>query len=267
MTPTSASPTRSPDMSASISASVAASVAVLRAEARLFRREPASLFWVVAFPLLLLVLVGLVPSNRAEGSAPEGARIIDLYVPVIVLLGLIMAGIQSMPPVLTSYREQGILRRMSTTPVRPVSLLASQVIVHGVASLAAGMLAIALGRLLYGVALPANIPGYTVTLVLVALGALVMGALIAALSRTAKACTAAATIIFFPLIFTAGVYVPVQAMPETMRRIVEFTPFGAASQALDQASSGAWPSLPHLTVVLAWTVILAGASARWFRWE
>ncbi|MCC5576161.1 ABC transporter permease [Microtetraspora sp. AC03309] len=246
---------------------MSASVAVLKAEALLFRREPVSVFWILAFPVLLLVVVGLVPSFRAEGSAPAGARSIDLYVPVTVLLGMIMAGLQSLPPTLTGYREKGILRRMSTTPVRPAALLAAQVIVHGGAALAGGIVVITAGRLLYGVALPANLPAYALTLVLVTLGALVSGALIAALSRTAKASTAAATIIFFPAAFTAGVYIPVQSMPETMQRVVELTPFGAASQALAQATSGGWPALSYLAIILVWITVLAGASVRWFRWE
>ncbi|MFI7613306.1 ABC transporter permease [Nonomuraea terrae] len=246
---------------------MSASVAVLKAETLLFRREPAALFWIVAFPVLLLAGLGLVPSFRAEGSAPGGARAVDLYVQVAVLLGMVMAGLQSLPPTLTGYREKGILRRMSTTPVRPSALLAAQVIVHGAAALAGGLLVIAVGRLLYGVALPANLPAYTVTLVLAVLVALVAGGLIAALTRTAKACTTAATIIFFPTAFTAGVYVPVQAMPEPLREVVELTPFGAAAQALGQAAAGDWPEPAHVAVMLVWMTVLAGASARWFRWE
>lgn len=246
---------------------MSASIAVLKAEARLFRREPGSVFWILAFPLLLLVILGLIPSFREAGPAPGGARPIDLYLPVTVLLGVILAGLTSLPPTLTAYREKGILRRMSTTPVRPAALLAAQVIVHGAAALAGGIVIIAVGRLLYGVPLPANPAAYALTLVLGTLGALVGGALIAALSRSAKASTTTATLAFFPVAFTAGVYAPVQSMPEVLRRVVEFTPFGAASQALDQASAGGWPALPLLAIMLVWITVLAGASVRWFRWE
>ncbi|WP_026413340.1 ABC transporter permease [Actinomadura oligospora] len=246
---------------------MSASVAVLRAEARLLSREPASVFWILAFPGLLLTLVGLVPSFRADAPAPGGGRTIDLYVPVTVLLGLVMAGLQSLPPTLAGYREKGILRRMSTTPVRPAALLAAQVIVHGAAALAGGIVVVAAGRLLYGVRLPANPAAYTATLALATLTALVAGALVAALSRTAKGSTTTATILFFPVAFTAGVYVPVQSMSEDLRRVVELTPFGAASQALHQAASGGWPNPSHLAIMLVWTVVLGGVSARWFRWE
>jgi ABC-2 type transport system permease protein len=67
--------------------------------------------------------------------------------------------------------------------------------------------------------------------------------------------------------FTAGVWVPVQAMPDTLQRIVGLTPLGAASQALDSAASGDWPGWAALGVMALWTALSTGASVRWFRWE
>ena len=67
--------------------------------------------------------------------------------------------------------------------------------------------------------------------------------------------------------FAAGIYVPVRALPEAVRRAVELVPFGAAAQALNQAADGAWPSWTHLGVLGVWTVTLMTVAARWFRWE
>jgi uncharacterized membrane protein YdfJ with MMPL/SSD domain len=78
--------------------------ALLRSEARLFLREPAALFWILAFPTLLLCVLGAIPAFRKPSADLDGLRIVDLYVPIAVLLAVIVAGIQSMPPVLTGYR-------------------------------------------------------------------------------------------------------------------------------------------------------------------
>lgn len=56
-------------------------------------------------------------------------------------------------------------------------------------------------------------------------------------------------------------------MPGTLRRIVQCTPLGPASQALDRAASGGWPSRTHLGVMVLWTALAAAAATRWFRWE
>lgn len=244
-----------------------AHLAVLKAEARLFGREPGSIFWIVVFPTALLSILGLIPSFREPGAVPGGQRVIDLYVPVAVLLALITAGIQALPPVLTGYRERGVLRRMSTTPVRPAALLAAQIVLNGAAALGSAVLALTVGRIAFGVRLPEQPAGYVLALLLSMLSALALGAVITALSRTTKTAGVIGSLVYFPMMFCAGVWLPVQAMPQLLRDIVELTPFGAASQALAQATAGSWPSWSYLGVMALWTACTTSAAARWFRWE
>lgn len=244
-----------------------APLAVLKSEARLFLREPGSLFWMLVFPTALLTVLGLIPSFRDPDDALGGRRVIDLYVPVAVLLAMIMAGLQAMPPVLTGYRERGILRRMSTTPVRPSALLGAQIALHGAAALGSALLVMAVGRIAYRVRLPGQPFGYLLALLLAVACVLALGSLVCAISRTAKISAAIGSVVFFAMMFTAGVWVPVQAMPGTLRRIVQATPFGAASQALDRAASGSWPSWTYLGVMALWTAVAAVAAIRTFRWE
>ncbi|MGW3495885.1 ABC transporter permease [Streptomyces sp. NPDC001020] len=240
---------------------------VLRTELRLFRREPGATFWVLLFPTLLLVILGSIPSFRHSDHSLGGLRPIDAYVPVAVLIGLITSGVQGMPQSLTGYRERGILRRMSTTPVRPAALLTAQMLVFGAAALVSALLALAVGRLVFDVTLPRQPFGYAVALLLSVLVALALGAVISALSRTTKIAGAIGSAVFFPMMFCAGVWLPVQAMPHTLARIVGYTPFGAAAQALNQAAAGDWPGWSHLGVPAAWAVLLTRVAARWFRWE
>lgn len=244
-----------------------ASAAILRSETRLFCREPAALFWIIAFPTLLLTILGLIPSFREVDETLGGRRVIDLYVPVAVLLSMIVAGVQTMPGVLTGYRERGILRRLSTTPASPKSLLTAQIVLHGAAILVSVLLAIAVGRLGFDVALPKQFAGYVLAIFLTALAGLALGATISALSRTTKIAQTIGTIVFFPMMFTAGVWAPVQTMPDLLKDIVGLTPLGAASQALSQAAAGDWPSWSHLGVTGLWAALLIGAAVRWFRWE
>ncbi|NNN32560.1 ABC transporter permease [Streptomyces sp. S3(2020)] len=241
--------------------------AVLKTETRLLGREPGALFWMLGFPTLLLVILGSIPAFHDHEADLGGLRTIDVYVPVAVLLGLIVGGIQAMPQTLTGYRERGILRRMSTTPVRPSALLTAQMLVYGAAALTSALLALAVGRVAFGVALPEQPLGYLLALLLAVLAALALGAVISALSRTTKIAGALGSVVFFPAMFCAGVWIPVQVMPDTLADIVGLTPFGAASQALNQAAAGDWPGWGHLGVVAAWTVLLTAGAARWFRWE
>lgn len=241
--------------------------AVLRAEARLFRREPGNLFSIFVFPPVLLVILGSIPAFRKVDAGLGGIRLIDVYVPVIVLVVLIVTGLQTMPPVITGYRERGILRRMSTTPVQPSALLVSQMGLNGAAAVVSVLVCLAIGRIAFDVRLPHQLAGYVLALVLTAAAALALGALVSALARTAKIATAIGTSVFFPSLFCAGVWLPVRSMPHVLANIVVLTPFGAAARALDQAWAGDWPSWSHLGVLAGWAVVLSAAAARWFRWE
>ena len=241
--------------------------AVLRAESRLFRREPGNLFWILGFPPLLLVILGSIPSFRKADPGLGGLRLIDVYVPILVLVALIVTGLQAMPPVITGYRERGILRRMSATPVRPSALLSAQMGLNGAAALVSALACMAIGRLAFDVRLPQQAFGYALALLLTAAAALALGALVSALARTARIATAIGTAVFFPSLFCAGMWLPVRAMPHLLGHIVVLTPFGAAARALDQASTGHWPAWSHLGVLAAWAVLLSAAATRWFRWE
>ncbi|MEV6510637.1 ABC transporter permease [Streptomyces sp. NPDC051642] len=241
--------------------------AVLRTELKLFRREPGALFWILLFPTLLLVILGSIPGFRTHQADLGGLRTVDVYVPVAVLLGMIVGALQSMPQNITGYRERGILRRMSTTPVRPTALLSAQMVVYGTAALVSALCALIVGRLAFDVRLPKQPGGYLLALLLAILAALALGSVVSALSRTTKIAGAIGSAVFFPMMFCAGVWIPVNSMPDVMARIVGYTPFGAAAEALNRAAAGNWPGWAHLGVLVAWTVLLTAGASHWFRWE
>ncbi|MGW0884109.1 ABC transporter permease [Streptomyces sp. NPDC002671] len=241
--------------------------AVLRTEFRLFRREPGAVFWIFLFPTLLLVILGSIPSFREADKSLGGLRPVDAYVPIAVLIALIMSGVQSLPQALTGHRERGILRRMRLTPVRPSALLSAQMVVQGTVALASALLALVVGRLAFDVTLPEQPAGYLLALLLATGAALALGSVVSALSRTTKIASAIGSAVFFPMMFCAGVWLPVQEMPHTLARVVQLTPFGAAARALGEAAAGDWPGWGHLGVLTAWTVLLTAGAARWFRWE
>ncbi|MGB3827394.1 MAG: ABC transporter permease [Ornithinimicrobium sp.] len=239
---------------------------MLRAELRLFTREPGSIFWIVAFPSALVVILGLVPAVR-EPIDRLDQSFLGLYVNVVVLLAMLMASLTAMPVVLAAYREQQILRRIATTPAKPRDLLIAQYGIHGVAAIVGGGLAVLLGRLAYGLALPRNMIGFLFVLLLMLATCLSIGGLIAGLARTAKFATTIGTVLLFPLMFTAGVWLPVALMSGLLGDIVALTPLGAGALALDAATSGGWPDPKDLVVMAAWTALLGTAATRFFRWE
>lgn len=252
---------------ATTNATANATTAVLRTEATLFGRELGALFWVLAFPTLLLVVLGFVPDFTEPDEALGGQRVIDLYASVVVLLSMIMAALMSMPTVIAGYRESGVLRRLRTTPVHPAALLGAQVALHAGAVLVSAVLALGVARVFRDVPLPQALGWYAVAGVLAVAAAFSIGAVVTAVSASARVVQTVGTVVFFPLMFTAGLWVPVQGMTGWLRDTVVLTPMGAAAEALNDASLGVRPDLMDLAVTGGWTLVLSLVAVRSFRWE
>jgi ABC-2 type transport system permease protein len=239
-----------------------------RTEARLFVREPVGLFFAVFFPsMLLLVLGSAMPGFTTASADLGGLRPIDIYLPITGALAIATVAMVTLLGTLSAYRERGVLRRLSTTPVSPVALLAAQLLVNVGALIVGCALAYGTAVVVFAVAAPANVVG---TLIGFLLGATAMGAvalLIAALAPTAKAASGLGTLVYFPMMFAAGVWTPGPTMPELVRRVADYTPLGAASQAMQTAWAGGWPHPLHLVVMVGLTVACGATAARWFRWE
>ncbi len=236
-------------------------------ETRLFFREPIVVFFAVAFAPILLVVLGLVPSMRQPDADLGGARPIDVYLPIIVAMGTALFALSGLAPLFASYREKGVLRRMRTTPVRPVVMIGAQLIMATVLSVAMMLIMIATGRLAFGVSLPRQMPAYLIGYLLVALALFATGLLVGALAPSGRSASAIGTLVFFPLVFFAGLWVPRAAMNGVLRTISDLTPLGAGVQSLQDATAGHWPHPLQLAVMLAWTVLAGGLAARFFRWE
>lgn len=238
-----------------------------RAEFRLMVREPMQLFWVVAFPSILVVIIGCIPAFREPSAGLGGLRVIDLYVAIAIILILAMLGVQSAPVVLATYREQGILRRLATTPVRPVALLGAQLVMSLLTAIGSVTLLLILARLLFAVALPRHLPGFAVAFLATAGAAFAIGLFIAAVAGGGKAATTIGTLSFFPLMFFAGLWTPREVFPEILRRIADLTPLGAGERVVQEAMAGQWPAWGSLTVLVAYMLVFGLAAARLFRWE
>jgi ABC-2 type transport system permease protein len=92
-----------------------------------------------------------------------------------------------------------------------------------------------------------------------------VGLLIGAIAPTARSAGAAATVLFFPLMYFAGLWTP--QMSASAKHIGQFTPLGAATQALGDSMSGGWPHPAAFAVLGVCTLVCAGLAARFFRWE
>jgi ABC-2 type transport system permease protein len=233
-------------------------------EARLFFREPGVWLLTILLPTIVLVAVGLLFGGDPDPDL-GGRRWIDIFAPSMVVMTLAILGVNLLPARLVKYREKGVLRRLSTTPASPRSLLVAQLVVNmGVAVISLAVLFV-VGYLVLQIAFPRDVIGFGVAFFLGMAALFALGLLVAAVAPTAGIASALFVPLFALVMLLGGVYLPRMLLPEFMIRIGDYTPPGI--QALLDAWAGTPPQLAQLAAMGLITVVAGAAAARRFRWE
>ena len=89
----------------------------------MFRRDPASTFFTVIFPLIFLFLFTSIFGNEETAG---GVRLATFYVPGILALSIVSATMVNEAITMVSRRERGMLKRVRGTPLRPWVFVLSQ---------------------------------------------------------------------------------------------------------------------------------------------
>jgi ABC-2 type transport system permease protein len=244
---------------------------LVASEVKIAQRRPIVAIIALGVPLLLLVIFGSIPATTRPDAAFGGISFFTLYVPTLMVFVLIAVGVGGLPQQLATYREQGVLRRMKTTPVPPSWLLAAQLTINlALAIIAIAILLIA-GALVFNLALPPTIGGDLQTLlalVLTAAATLGLGLCVAARARGPQVAGAFQAVCFYPMAFFSGLYVPIQELHSAaLNDIAKVIPTGAGFNAIHASFLGQSPGVMPFLVLAGWAVLTSVAATRWFRWE
>jgi ABC-2 type transport system permease protein len=236
-------------------------------EVRLTWRRPIGLIGGVGIPLVLLIIFGQLPSFKQVPASFGGLTIFDAYVPVLAAFGLAMLAMLGLPLPLVSYRELGVLRRLSTTPVPPSWVLAAQAVVQLCIAVASVVVIFTVSTAVFGAPAPKSPAGLALSVAVSMAGLVAIGLLIAAVARTSTGANVIGRVVFFPLMFFAGLWLPRAVMPPVLLDISNYTPLGAAVQAMQASMQSGFPPAAPLLVLTGYAVVFGYLARRFFRWE
>ena len=234
-------------------------------EAKLFMREPAAVFFTLAFPLLLLVVFGAIFGNAPVGDSAFGS--VDRSVPGYIAITIGALSLIGVPVTLATYREQGVLRRFRVTPMPTWLFLAA----HGLVALAMILvgtgLVVGAGVAFFDLRLPAAPIGVLATTVLSSLSFLAVGVLLGGTLPTARTAQAVGMALFFPMLFLSGAALPRFLFPDLLKQISLFFPLTHVVTLLQNVWMGTgWNTLALLVLASLLVTGVAGALAL-FRWK
>jgi ABC-2 type transport system permease protein len=234
-------------------------------EIKQFVREPINSATAIGLPTALLIIFGNIDGMVTPDPQWGGLRFIDYFAPSMVVITVAVLALQSMPSYVATYREKGVLKRLSTTPVSPIMLIGAQLLTQLAAAISALVLLMLVGNLAFGVPVPAHPVDFILTFVLGLSALFTMGLLLAAVVPNGRSATAAGFVLFIPTLFFAGVYAPRAFLPEF---VVDFGGFFPPSvQALQDSWTGEGANIWHLVTMAGVVLVLGPITAKIFRWD
>ncbi len=237
-------------------------------EIKLFMREPMAAFFTLAFPLMMLFLFGSIYGNEPTHFF-GGFGSVDVSVPAYASMIIATTGLISLTITIASYREQGILRRLQATPLRPEAILAAQLVVVFFMTSLGMVLLIVAAKVVYGLRFAGNPLSVIIAYVLCSMSFFALGFVLAAILPTARSAQVVGMVFYYPMIFLSGSTIPREVLPETIRNYSQLLPLTHVVNLLRGLWVGdGWSS--HLTEVgILSAILIAGVtiSAKTFRWE
>jgi ABC-2 type transport system permease protein len=243
-----------------------------RYDQKAFWRNPASVFFTVMFPVVLLLIFATVFGDQTV-DVRGGVETTTYYVPAIITLSVISATMQSLAMSLVIAREDGRLKRSRGTPMPPWVFIAGRIGNSIVVALMMLVLLAAIGRVLYGVDIPWDrLPAILIALVVGAAAFCCLGIALTAAIPSQDAAAPIVNALLLPLYFLSGVFIPDDQLPSGVIHFADLFPIRHFFEAFFDAyvppvGSGTAISWDNLAVVALWGVAGLLLSVRYFRWS
>ena len=222
-------------------------------------RNKIALFFTFAFPLLFIVLFGLMFGGPGQMDRLS-AGVLDWGVGNAAMFGVAYSIVQ--------WRRDDLLRLVRTTPTSVTSLLSGWYVVT--VALAIAQAALLLGvSLLPAFGLTVAVPGIVLLPVVLMVGSLTffaMGVLVGRVAPNPDAVAAIANCVMIPMAFLSGSFYPLDLAPHWMTVVSKFLPLSYLNDAVREVLSGGYDLVIPLSALLGFAALFGVIALRTFKW-
>lgn len=223
-------------------------------------RNGAVLFWNFAFPVLLMLIYGVVMSQY-----------MDYMTPGVIVLNALSFGLVGSSTMMLEMREKSILRRLQATTLPAWQLIVSYLLVNIIVGTLQSTLIIVVGAVLYDV--PVSVQSMALAYPMIVLGLLTfmsLGGIISGVAPKAGTATAVGMTVYFLLMFISDMIFPLDMLPEGLRNVIPYLPAYPVVQLvrsamLESILNPQW--VTYLALLVVYGVVATLISSRLFRWE
>lgn len=241
---------------------------LLKTEIRLSLRGMDMFIFAICMPIVIVVILGAVFGSK---PAFEGAEytFLEQSFGAVSTIAICAGGVMGLPLVVSEYRYRKILKRFKVTPISPTLILAVQVVIYTLYSIASLILIYATGVLFFGYELYGSWLVFLGAYLLVMLSMFSIGLLVGGIAPNTKIAGVVASLLYFPMLIFSGATLPYEVMPVTLQKVADILPLTQGIKLL-KASSLGFPInsvfIPVIVMIVI-AVICITISLRFFKWE
>jgi len=236
-----------------------------------FWRNPASAFFIFAFPLMFLVIFTALLGHGTIRVSP--VKVVDIstyYVAAMASFGVISACYPHIAISVSFQRDTGVLKRTNGTPLPSSAFLGARMLHALLVGILLVVITAGFGRLLYSASIPAGLTllRFLVMLLVGAASFCALGFAITAVIPNADAAPAIVNASILPLLFLSGVFIPLGSnAPAWIVWIARIFPVWHFAKGMQAGFLGTAFSWTDVVIVAAWGLAGLLASVRFFSWE
>jgi len=238
---------------------------------KVLARSPIGAFATLVIPLMVLLAVNLLFTGTRLGTR-GGIRYTQFFTPAMVAFAVVSACYMSVISSTTLARDEGILKRVRSTPLQPWVYMTGRIVCAGLVALVSAVVVVAVGAGVYDFdVIWSAIPTVVLELLVAMFCFCSLGFAVTVLVPTADAALPIAWGTILPLCFISDVFQPIDTAPHWLRALASFFPLRPFADDLESAfnpvtgSTALHPA--HLAVLAAWGVAAAVFAMLAFRWE
>ncbi|MHA1630172.1 MAG: ABC transporter permease [Candidatus Heimdallarchaeota archaeon] len=195
--------------------------------------------------------IGIITTTTPER---EELSYIDFYIPGIIMVTLSTSGMMGLVSTVAEGRRNGIIFKMSATPMKKWEWALAQEIWQIIISLVIALLTALTGVIAFGFQLSAIHPLHVVILIFGSMTFAGLALIIARFVKSPEGAVAATLAFVFPQMFLSGSIIPPEVMPEFLQQIARIFPLYYIAKAMRAAMLEA--TLPKVWLPLGITIAM-----------
>lgn len=241
---------------------------MLKNEMKLSLRDMNMVIFAICIPLVVLIILGVIYGNK---PAFDGAAytFLEQSFGALATIAICAGGVMGLPLVVSDYRSRKILKRFKVTPVSPAMILAVQVAIYTIYSVASLILLYIVSAFFFGFHMGGSMIAFLGGYLLVMLSIFSIGMMVGGISPNSQTASVIASLLYFPMLIFSGATLPYEVMPSALQKVADILPLTQGIKLLKAASLGL--PIENVFVPIIVMVVLAalciGLSLRFFKWE